>query len=77
VTGTTGVNVWGLGITGPDGQAKLFINVGATAPITLRHATGAANAQFAVPWAGDYVMSANGGAALVVYDTTSGVWRVV
>jgi hypothetical protein len=77
VTGTTGVNVWGLGITGPDGQAKLLINVGATAPITLRHATGTANAQFAVPWAGDYVMSANGGAALVVYDTTSGVWRVV
>jgi hypothetical protein len=78
VTGTTGVNVWGLGITGPDGQAKLLINVGATAPITLRHATGTAgNAQFAVPWKGDYVMSADGGAALVVYDTTTGVWRVV
>jgi hypothetical protein len=78
VTGTTGVNVWGLGITGPDGQAKLLINVGATAPITLRHATGPlGNAQFAVPWKGDYVMSAEGGAALVVYDTTSGVWRVV
>jgi hypothetical protein len=30
-----------------------------------------------VPWAGDYVMSANGGAALVVYDSTSQVWRVV
>jgi hypothetical protein len=78
VTGTTGVNVWGLGITGPDGQAKLLINVGATAPITLRHATGPlGNAQFAVPWKGDYVMSADGGAALVVYDTTTGVWRVV
>jgi len=78
VTGTTGVNVWGLGHTGPDGLAKLMINVGTTAPITLRHATGpAGNAQFAVPWKGDYVMSAEGGAALVVYDTTSGVWRVV
>jgi hypothetical protein len=78
VTGTTGVNVWGLGHTGPDGQAKLVINVGTTAPITLRHATGpAGNAQFAVPWKGDYVMSAEGGAALVVYDTASGVWRVV
>jgi hypothetical protein len=78
VTGTTGVNVWGLGHTGPDGTAKLVINVGATAPVTLRHATGPdANAQFAVPWKGDYVMSADGGAALVVYDETTGVWRVV
>ena len=78
VTGTTGVNVWGLGITGVAGTSKLLINVGATAPITLRHATGPnANARFAVPWAGDYVMDANGGAALVVYDETSTVWRVV
>jgi hypothetical protein len=78
VTGTTGVNVWGLSATAPDGTAKLLINVGATAPITLRHATGpAGNAQFAVPWLGDYVMDRNGGAALVVYDSTSGVWRVV
>jgi len=78
VTGTTGVNVQGLGITGEAGTAKLLINVGATAPITLNHATGPnANAQFAVPWEGDYVMSENGGAALVVYDTTDEVWRVV
>jgi hypothetical protein len=78
VTGTTGVNVQGLGITGEAGTAKLLINVGATAPITLNHATGPnANAQFAVPWEGDYVMSQNGGAALVVYDTTDEVWRVV
>lgn len=78
VTGTTGVNVWGLGTTAPDGTAKLLINVGATAPITLRHATGpVANAQFAVPWLGDYVLDKNGGAALVVYDNTSGLWRVV
>lgn len=78
VTGTTGVNVWGLGTTAPDGTAKLLINVGATAPITLRHATGpVANAQFAVPWAGDYVLDKNGGAALLVYDETSGLWRVV
>ena len=78
VTGTTGVNLWGLGVTGVAGTAKLLINVGATAPITLRHATGPnANARFAVPWAGDYVLDANGGAALVVYDETSAVWRVV
>lgn len=78
VTGSTGVVIQNLGITGIDGESKLFINVGATAPITLNHATGPnANAQFAVPWRGNYVMDANGGAALVVYDATSQVWRVV
>jgi hypothetical protein len=78
VTGTTGVQILDMGITGVDGDAKLLINVGATAPITLNHSTGPnANAQFAVPWAGDYVMSQNGGAALIVYDDTSEVWRVV
>ena len=65
-------------VTGIDGDAKLLINVGATAPITLNHATGPnANARFAVPWAGNYVLDANGGAALIVYDSTSQVWRVV
>jgi hypothetical protein len=78
VTGTTGVNLRGLGITGVDGDAKLLINVGATAPITLQHNTGSnANAYFSVPWAGDYVMDKAGGAALVVYDATTAVWRVV
>lgn len=78
VTGSTGVNLWGLGITGIAGDSKLLINVGATAPINLQHATGPnGNAQFAVPWAGTFVMSANGGAALIVYDATSAVWRVV
>jgi hypothetical protein len=78
VTGSTGVNLWGLGITGVDGDAKLLVNVGATAPINLQHATGPnANAQFAVPWAGTFVMIANGGAALIIYDATSQLWRVV
>ena len=72
------VNLRGLGITGVDGTSKLLINVGATAPITLQHSTGSNdNAYFAVPWAGDYVMDRAGGAALVVYDATSAVWRVV
>jgi len=78
VTGSTGVVIRDLGITGIDGDAKLLINVGATAPITLNHATGPnANARFAVPWSGNYVLDANGGAALIVYDSTSQVWRVV
>lgn len=78
VTGSTGVVIRDMGITGADGDAKLLINVGATAPITLNHATGPnANARFAVPWSGNYVLDANGGAALIVYDATSAVWRVV
>jgi hypothetical protein len=78
VTGSTGVVIRDMGITGIDGDAKLLINVGATAPITLQHATGPnANARFAVPWAGNYVLDAKGGAALIVYDSTSAVWRVV
>jgi hypothetical protein len=74
---STGVAIHGLAITGPDGDAKLIINVGTTGAITLRHATGPTGAQFAVPWAGDYVLDRSGGAALVVYDATSQVWRVV
>jgi|694.fasta_scaffold15675_13 hypothetical protein len=78
VTGTTGVNVQGLGATAPDGTAVVVVNVGATAPILLQHATGPlGNAQFAVPWQGDYELSVNGGSALLFYDSTSGVWRVV
>jgi hypothetical protein len=78
VTGSTGVVIRDMGITGIDGDAKLLVNVGATAPITLNHATGPnANAQFAVPWSGNYVLDARGGAALIVYDAASTVWRVV
>lgn len=78
VTGSTGVVIQDMGVTGVAGESRLLINVGATAPITLNHATGPnANARFAVPWAGNYVLSANGGAAMIVYDATSTVWRVV
>jgi hypothetical protein len=78
VTGTTGVNVWGLGITGIQGDAKLLINVGATAPITLAHTTGPnGNAQFRVPFDTNFEMAAGGGAALIIYDATTNVWRVV
>lgn len=78
LSSSTGVNLWGLGVTGVDGESKLLVNVGTTGAITLQHATGPnGNAQFAVPWQGSYVMSTRGGAALVVYDATSSVWRVV
>lgn len=78
VTGTTGVSIWGLGITGIQGDAKLLINVGATAPITLAHTTGPnGNAQFRIPYDTNFEMAADGGAALIVYDATANVWRVV
>lgn len=78
VTGTTGVSIWGLGITGIQGDAKLLINVGATAPITLAHTTGPnGNAQFRIPYDTNFEMAADGGAALIIYDATTNVWRVV
>lgn len=74
---TTAVTITGI-IAGYDGQAELLINVGSSA-ITLAHAsTGSAAAnRLAVQWAGNYVLDANGGSALLVYDATSQVWRVV
>jgi hypothetical protein len=78
VTGTTGVSIHGLGITGIQGDAKLLINVGVTAPITLSQATGPnGNAQFSVPYDTDFEMAPDGGAALIIYDATTNVWRVV
>jgi hypothetical protein len=63
---------------GDDAEARLLINVGAH-DLTLKHEDAASSAanRLVVPWAGDYVMSAGGGAALVVYDGTSDRWRVV
>jgi hypothetical protein len=77
VSASTGVSLLGLGITGASGDAKVFINVGATGAVTLKHATGPANAQFSIPWAGDFVLDRSGGAALLIYDGTDSVWRVV
>lgn len=77
VSATTAVTITGVA-AGWDGQAVLVINTGSNA-ITLAHAStsSAAGNRFAVPWLGSYVMDANGGAALLVYDSTSSVWRVV
>lgn len=77
VSATTAVTITGVA-AGWDGQAVLVINTGSNA-ITLAHASTSSSAgnRFAVPWAGNYVMDANGGAALLVYDSTSSVWRVV
>jgi hypothetical protein len=77
---TTTVNITGLA-TAVDGAAKLLVNVstGASSSYTIQHANtnSTAESRFLVPWAGDYVLSPNGGAALVIYDDTDERWRVV
>lgn len=78
LSASTGVAIRSLSTTGADGDARLFVNVGTTGAITLNHATGAnANARIAVPWQGNYVMAANGGSAMLVYDATATTWRVI
>jgi len=68
------------GVTGgTTGAAVLVINSGATYSITVKHANSSAatSNRVLVPWEGDYVLSAKGGAALILYDTTESRWRVV
>jgi hypothetical protein len=57
-------------------DAVLLYNVGTSGNITLTHASGTANNQFLVPWLGDYVLSPNGGAALIVRDKVVNKWRI-
>jgi hypothetical protein len=62
---------------GTSGQTVVLVNVGSAA-ITLKHqntGSSAAN-RIIVPWAGDYIMDANG-AAVLVYDNTTSRWRVI
>lgn len=61
------------------GEAVLLINVGTTHDITIKHASGDSTDvnRILVPWEGDYVMSAKGGATLLIYDDTTDRWRVI
>lgn len=70
-------NVTGFA-AGTSGQAVLLVNVGSHA-ITLKHQSTSSTAanRIVVPWAGDYVLDASGGSALVVYDATTSRWRVI
>jgi hypothetical protein len=65
-------------VAGANGRAILLINVGSHA-ITLKHesASSSANNRITVPWGGDFILSASGGAALLVYLTASNRWRAV
>jgi hypothetical protein len=77
VAGTAARNITGIA-AGTSGQAILLVNVGSFA-LTLRHQNASSTAanRFTVPWAGDCVLAANGGAVVLVYDSTSSTWRVV
>jgi hypothetical protein len=65
-------------VAGTSGQAVLLVNVGSHA-ITIKHQSASSNAanRVVVPWAGDFVLDANGGAVLLVYDATTERWRTV
>lgn len=77
VSASAARNITGI-VAGTNGQAILLVNTGSFA-ITLKHESASSTAanRLTVPWAGDYVMSANGGAALLVYFTATNRWRVV
>jgi hypothetical protein len=77
VAGTAARNITGIA-AGTSGLAILLVNVG-TFALTLKHqnASSAATNRITVPWAGDCVLAANGGAVVLVYDSTSSTWRVV
>jgi hypothetical protein len=71
-------NITGV-VARDDGAAILLINIGATNAITIKHADAASTDvnRVMVPWEGDYVLAAKGGAALLVYDGTTDRWRVI
>jgi hypothetical protein len=74
-SGTDSARINGL-IDNYGADAVLLYNVGSSGDITLTHASGTTNNQFLVPWLGDYVLSPNGGAALIVRDKTDNKWRI-
>jgi hypothetical protein len=71
-------NITGI-VARNDGDAILLINVDSTDAITLKHASADSTEanRILVPWEGDYVLAAKGGAALLVYDGTTDRWRVI
>jgi len=78
LTANAARNITGI-VARNDGDAILLINVDSTDAITLKHASGDSTDvnRILVPWEGDYVLSAKGGAALLVYDGTTDRWRVI
>jgi hypothetical protein len=77
VAGTAARNITGIA-AGTSGLAILLVNVGSFA-LTLKHASTSSTAanRFTVPWAGDCILAASGGNAVLVYDSTTATWRVL
>jgi hypothetical protein len=77
VAGTAARNITGIA-AGTSGLAILLVNVGSFA-LTLKHASASSTAanRFTVPWAGDCILAASGGNAVLVYDSTTATWRVL
>jgi hypothetical protein len=71
-------NITGI-VARNDGDAIVLINVDSTDAITLKHASTDSTDvnRILVPWEGDYVLAAKGGAALLIYDGTTDRWRVI
>lgn len=78
LTANAARNITGI-VAGADGKAIMLINVDSTDAITLKHASSSSDEanRILVPWEGDYVLAAKGGAALLVYDDTTDRWRVI
>jgi hypothetical protein len=78
-TNTAAVEITGFA-TAVDGSARLLRNAstGASSTYTLKHlnTNSTAASRIRIPWEGDYVISANGGAALIVYHTDDTAWCV-
>ena len=77
VAGTAARNVTGIAAV-TSGLAILLVNVGSFS-LTLKHQSSSSTAanRFTIPWAGDCILAASGGAVVLVYDSTSSTWRVV
>ena len=78
LTANAARNITGI-VARNDGDAILLINVDSTDAITLKHASADSTDvnRILVPWEGDYVLAAKGGAALLIYDGTTDRWRVI
>lgn len=77
---TANINITGMA-TAASNIYRLIVNISThtAASITIKHQNTNSTAvnQFAVPWLGDYVMSANGGAAGCLRAGDNSRWRLI
>ena len=77
---TSTLNITGFSTSSMSNQA-LLINVSThtSSVLAIKHSSSSSVStnQVLVPWAGDCLLPPNGGAAVVIRDATSSVWRIV